>query len=171
MKVLKDNYTKSNIDETIENKNPYPRKIICEECGSELEYEESDLRVGFLGCAFLDCPLCGYNNMIEDNEKTITLTRDNVEFPVHFHHTSKETGAVDCCNNEEVKKCIHKAINYFRNNKDEYSWFTCYGDLYICVYRYDGDEDYWVVVSNNYYETHIPFEDEDYPCDEPWDCL
>ena len=112
MKVLKDNYTQSNINETIENTKPYPRKMICEHCGSELEYEESDLRIGFLGCVHLDCPLCDGENMIEENENTITLTKNNVEFPTHFYHTSKETGAVDCCNNETVKNAINQAIDY-----------------------------------------------------------
>ena len=162
MKVLKDNYTKSNFNEYIAIAKSYPRKLICEHCGSELEYEESDLRMGFLGCAFLDCPLCGGDNMLEENEKTITLTKDNVEFPIHFWHTCKETGAVDCCSNEEVKNAINKAINYFRKNKNEYHWYTCIGNLYVSVNRYDGDECYEVTVSNNYYETSIPFEAGDY---------
>jgi hypothetical protein len=162
MKVLKDNYTKSNIDETVENATLYPRKMICEHCGSELEYEKSDLRIGFLGCAHLDCPLCNGENMIEENENTITLTKNNVEFPTHFWHTSKETGAVDCFNNEEVKRCINNAIDFFRKNKNEYSWFCCYGNLYMEVRRWEGDENYEVVVSNNYYDTYIPFESEDY---------
>ncbi len=162
MKVLKDNYTKSDIDESIKSTKPYPRKIVCDGCGSELEYEEADLRIGALGCVYLDCPLCNRDIMIEDSEKDVALTRDNVEFPVHFFHTSKETGAVDCCNNKEVKKCINDAIDYFRKNKDEYDWFCYYGNLYINVRRWNGDENYEVVVSNNYYDTYIPFEEEDY---------
>ena len=162
MKVLKDNYTKSNINEVVENTKQYPRKMLCESCGSELEYEAIDLRIGFLGCAYLDCPLCGRENMIEENENTITLTKENVEFPAHFWHSSTETGAVDCCNNEEVREAINRAIDYFRKNKNEYSWYSCCGNLYVSVNRCDGDEEYWVVVSNNHYETHIPFEKEDY---------
>ena len=162
MKILKDNYTQSNIDEIVENTKPYPRKIVCEHCGSELQYEESDLRIGFLGCAYLDCPLCGGDNMLEENENTIALTKNNIEFPIHFHHTSKETGAVNCCNNESVKKAIERAIEYFRKNKNEFYWFTASGNLYVGVCRYDGDESYEVVVTNNYYETYIPFEREDY---------
>jgi hypothetical protein len=162
MKVLKDNYTQSYINETVENTKPYPRKTICEQCGSELEYEKSDVYVGFLGAAYVRCPLCNCENMIEDNEKTIELTKYNVEFPTHFWYTSKETGAADCCNNKEILECINKAIDYFRKHKNEFSWYTCYGNLYVHVMRYEGDEDYWVVVSNNYYETHIPFEEEDH---------
>ena len=30
------------------------------------------------------------------------------------------------------------------------------------VQPYEGDENYWVIVTNNYYGTYIPFELEDY---------
>lgn len=160
MKVLKDNFTKeTHVEKKVDH---YPKFHICDNCGSELEYEKPDLHMGFLGCMHLTCPLCGNENMMETSEGTITLTKDNVKFPTHFWHTSEETGAVDCCNNEEIKKCIDRAIRYFRENKDDYNWYTCYGNLYVSVSRYEGDETYEVTVSDNYYETSIPFEEEDY---------
>ena len=163
MKVLLDNYNcTEKYNENEVEVEPYPRKLTCEKCGSELEYEKSDIRIGSLGCAYIDCPLCRYDNMLDDADAELTLTKNNVEFPTHFFHFSKETGAVDVCNNEEVKKYIHKAIEYFRKNKSEFNWYACTGNLFISVDRYDGDESYWVVVTNNYYDTHIPFEKEDY---------
>lgn len=162
MKVLKDNYKEASIKEEVKKINPYPRVLVCEKCRSELEYEKSDLRMGALGCMYLDCPCCGYDNMIEENEGTITLTVDNVIFPTHFFHTSNKHGAVDCCNNENVKKEIYRGIDYLRKNRDQFDWMTGYGDLYINITRYDGDENYVVFVSNDYYETYIPFEDVDY---------
>lgn len=160
MKVLKNNYHN---DETkiTSNIKPYPRDLICETCGSELQYEESDVYIGALGCAHVNCPCCGNNNMLDDNEHSIDLTADNVEFPTHFFHTSTAT-AVDCCNNENVKNVIHKAIDYFRNNKDEFVWFTESGSMHVCVFRHDGDEEYYVVVTDDYYDTYIPFENKDY---------
>ena len=118
MRVLKDNYTNSNVNTKKTQASPYPRKMLCKHCGSELEYEKSDLRMGFLGCYHLDCPLCGCENMIDCHEDNITLTKGNVEFPVHFWHSSVEAGAVKTCNNENVRKCINKAIEYFRENKN-----------------------------------------------------
>lgn len=162
MKVLENNYVNHTNKEVNKQTNSYPREFVCENCTSKLEYEMSDLHMGVLGCMHLRCPLCGYDNMLEENENTITLTADNVEFPVHFFHISKETGAVDCCNNKEVKKCIKKAIDFFREHKEEYFWFSEYGNLYINVMRCDGDKDYCVFVSNDYYNTYISFEDEDY---------
>ena len=165
MKVLKNNYSvfKDSLEALQKNVvKPYPRKIICEKCQSELQYDESDLRMGVYGAMFIDCPCCGHDNMLNDNENSITLTKDNVEFPVHFHHTSKDNGAEDCCNNEEVAKCIRKAIDFFRKNKDEYIWFTQYGNLSVYVHRCGDAEDYEVFVSNDYYGTYIPFEPQDY---------
>lgn len=160
MNVLKDNY---NGYGKVIGKNPYPRKAICERCRSELEYDESDIRVGVYGCAFIDCPLCRHETILDGNENAITLTMDNVEFPVHFNHTSTETGAVDCFNNETIKEYVRKAVAYLRKYKDE----THYGghisgNFYIDVTKWSGDEDYEVVVSNDFYHTIIPFEREDY---------
>ena len=162
MKVLKNNYEQNCLKEEIKEVKPYPRKFICENCGSELEYEKQDLRVGEYGVVFIDCPLCGCENIGGDNEDDVTLTKDNIEFPTHFAHISKETGAVDCCNDYEIKKYIKQAIQYFRENKNEYNWYVCTGNININVYRYEGDESYWVVVTNNYYDTYIQFEPEDY---------
>ena len=158
MKVLKDNYKTTYINE---NNN----KMVCEYCTSELEYDESDIEIGEYGCAVITCPLCGRKNFLDDYEHDIVLTMHNVEFPVHFHHTSKES-AIDCLNNEEIKECIRKGINYFRSNKNENYWFIAYGNLHISVTRWEGNENYDVVVTGDYYNTAIPFEDEDYPDDE-----
>ena len=166
MKVLKNNYNANNSkDMFVDTKGtlpPYPRKLICNSCESELEYGEEDLRMGTYGAMFVDCPCCGYDNMLEENEHSIILTKDNVEFPTHFHRTSVQTGAVDCCNDSEIKQCIKQAIEYFRNNKEQYSWSTQYGNLYVRVDRHELDESYDVVVSNDFYTTYIPFESEDY---------
>lgn len=162
MKVLKNNYNELETVSESTTIEPYPRHLTCEGCMSELEYEKSDLRMGYLGCMHLDCPLCGCSNMLEDNENNIDITADNIEFPSHFWHTSKETGAIDRCNAEEVRREIKRAIEYFRKNKDEFDWSSSCGNLYVCVRRYDGDEVYEVTVSNNFYHTEITFKKEDY---------
>ncbi len=163
IKILKNNYKKEIIPkENIKVLEPYPRKLVCEGCESELEYDESDLVMGEYGCMFLDCPICGAHNMLEDNEHSITLTVDNIEFPVHFHHVSKETGAIDRASVDEVRSEIKRAINYFRENKEEYSYYTWSGNLFVMVYRYSGDEEYSVIVSSDFYNMEIPFEEADY---------
>lgn len=165
MNVLKNNFVKFDKTNAIVVKEKecksYPRKLMCENCRSELEYEETDMRMGEYGCMFVDCPLCGYDNMLEDNEKNITLTIDNIEFPIHFHHTSKDN-AVDRCNLTEVRQDIKRAVEYFRKNKDEYIWYSWSGNLFVMVHRCSGDKEYAITVSGDFYSMNIPFEREDY---------
>lgn len=160
MKILKNNYNNYDNKEFIIKS--YPRAITCDYCQSKLEYEKSDIKMGVYGLMYVNCPLCGYDNALEDNEENIVLNINNVEFPKHFYHTSKEAGAVDCCNNVNVKKYIYEAINYFRKNKEEYSYECHVGNLYICITKRIDDEVYDVIVSNDYYSTYIPFEERDY---------
>lgn len=162
MKVLKNNYNEAEIKKEVKQVKPYPRTCICERCSSELEYEESDLRMGKYGAVYIDCPLCGEDNILDDNEHSIVLTADNIEFPTHFHHTSVETGAIDICNTETIREEIQRGIKYLRENKEEFEWYTESGNLYLTIRRYDGDTDYEVIVSNDYYNTYIPFESKDY---------
>lgn len=161
MKVLKNNFYELPVVKTTIIKS-YPRKLICEHCESELEYEKDDMEVGVYGAMHVLCPLCGYNNMLDGNEYDVTLTKDNIEFPVHFHHTSKENGAVDICNNEFIKPIINKGINYLRENKDEFAWYSGSGNTMVYIFRMTGDEEYEIVVSDSHYSTYIPFEAEDY---------
>ncbi len=163
MKVLKNNYKPEETNPiNVKKVESYPRELTCESCFSEIEYEESDVRVGALGMAYLNCPCCGNENILENNEKTIKVTKDNLKFPNHFFHTSEETGAVNTFNEEYIKENIKKAITFFRENKDEFAWHTGTGNTSIFVYRYDGDETYYIVATNNYYDTYIDFENEDY---------
>ena len=157
MKVIKNNYENKSEEKPIKS---YPRKFTCEFCNSELQYDKEDLIAGVFGCMFLNCPCCNKENAIDD--EGITLTKCNIEFPTHFYHHYKEGIVLDCCNNDEIKKCINKAIEYFRDNKNEYIWFTETGNLCITVYREEEDEDYYITVTNNYYSTYIEFESEDY---------
>ena len=166
MKVLENNYKKStdvgDMVKIIKPIKPYPRKITCENCGSILEYMESDLRMGAWGCMYIDCPCCGEGNMLADNENNITLTAENIEFPTHFWHVSANKGAANCCNTEEIRKRLSRAIAYFRENKDDYHWYSESGNLCIHVHRWEGDEIYEIHLSNDYYSMEIPFEREDY---------
>ena len=42
----------------------------------------------------------------------VTLTKDNIEFPTHYHHICTDNGAVDCCDNEHIKKYRKEGIRY-----------------------------------------------------------
>lgn len=162
MKVLKDNYNKHSSSNNTKLFKQYPKECVCENCESTLQYDESDITIGVYGVAHIRCPLCKHIGMLDDDENDITLTKDNIEFPNHFHHTSIENGAVDVCNNEQVRRAIARVIEYLRENKDDTHYYTEFGNLRVSVDRYENSEEYYVVVTNNYYSTFIPFESEDY---------
>ena len=63
---------------------------------------------------------------------------------------------------EEINKWIQQGIEYFRENKDEYYYFTGSGNALVHIYRFDGDEEYYVVVSKDYESSDVEFEEEDY---------
>lgn len=164
MNVLKNNYEppiNQNINTPIKAENPWPHDVVCEFCKSELEYDKSDMHVGQLGLYFLTCPCCG-EEICLDFEDPVILTVDNVDFPIHFHRTSVETGAVDICNNQHIREYLRNAIEYFRKNKHEYEWFVECGNLYIGVRKFESDEMYDVMITNDYYSTVIDFQLEDY---------
>lgn len=161
MNVLKNNYRQESDVPKI--KDNYPKKLVCEKCNSELEYDEFDIDVGCFGCGMVVCPCCGHENFLDDGIHDLALTADNVEFPKHFYYTSAETGAVDVCNTNEIRKYLREAISYFRKNKDAYDWGThITGNLYLHIRKWDGDEMYEVTVSNSFYTTELRFEAEDY---------
>ena len=158
IKILKDN--SKNIEVKEENA-MFPLKIKCSECDSELEITEEDTHIGWMGARFINCPCCGKEAMVDELDG-ITLMKDNLEFPVHFNRTTKGLRHVVEVNSDEIINGIKKAITYFRENKDEWNWYTSRGDLFLSVYRHPGDEDYFVLVTKDFYETYIPFEREDY---------
>ena len=159
MQIINNNLNAANKDNYIE---PYPRQLFCAKCGSELAYDESDLRMGAYGCVYIDCPVCKYDNMLEDNEHSIILTAKNIEFPTHFHHISVKTGAKDICNTEAIRKEFKKAIDYFRRNKEAEHWDNWSGNLFIMVDKYSEDESYEIIISKDFYNMAIPFEKKDY---------
>lgn len=158
MKVLKNNYNSEEITKEVKSN---VLTINCDKCDSELEITENDTHIGWLGARFITCPCCGEESMVDELDG-ITLTMDNLEFPVHFNRTTKGLRHVVETKSDEIIKEVKRAITYFRENKDEWNWYTSYGDLFINVYRYSGDKAYFVLVTKDFYETYIPFEKEDY---------
>ena len=159
IKVLKDN--SNNIEVKEENIEMFQLKLKCSECDSELEITEEDTYIGWMGARFISCPCCGEDTMVDELDG-ITLTKDNLEFPVHFIRTAKGLRHVVEVNPDEIIKEIQRAITYFREHKNEYYWYTSHGDLLLIVFRYSGDKEYFVMATKDFYETYIPFEDTDY---------
>lgn len=159
MKIIKNNYDENQKNEP-EVKEKYPKLYLCEECESEFEYDKDDMYYAEYGCAFVDCPCCGEKILLED-EGALTLTVDNVQFPDHFAWTSVRNGAVDQCNNDTVKAYIKKAIRFFRKAPEEYVWSARTGNTNVTVFNCSDDGGYDVIITNDYYNTFIPYEAED----------
>lgn len=159
-KVIQNNYKKE------ENKKVEKNTIVthCDQCDSELEVTKEDTHIGWLGARFITCPCCGEESMVEELQG-ITLTKDNIKFPVHFYRTKTDKIGVKEVADQEVVDEIKRGIEYLRINKNEYYWFTSHGDLFLIIFKYDGDEEYNVLVTRDWYETNIPFEEDDYKWD------
>jgi hypothetical protein len=160
IRVIQNNFNQNHLNKKTEEK-PKNVHTFCDNCDSELEISEEDTHIGWLGASFVKCPCCGQKSMVDELDG-ITLTKDNIDYPIHFNRTNKDLKNVVEIQKDEVIKEIQRGIDYFRTNKDEFCWYTCHGDLFLIVFRYEGDEEYFVLVTRDFYETYIPFEKEDY---------
>lgn len=95
------------------------------------------------------------------NPEEFIITEDNVKWPDYFWHTSIATGAVQVCDDVNVRREIKRGITYLRCHPDESYWYTAYGDLGLIVFNHSHDKEFFVVVTNSYYETDIPMTDKD----------
>ena len=145
-------------NERYELKEPvFPIEVVCEHCDSILKVEEVDLTCGALGLMYFRCPVCKRKSCIYELDE-IELTKDNIIFPQHFWH---HTNGVDISPGD-IKKWINDAIDFFRENPDAFVYVTGSGNTSVLVQNYSGDEEYVVSVTKDCYETHIPYEKEDY---------
>ena len=146
-----------------------PQSIIhyCTECGSQLEIEENDVYVGYLGCHYVNCPCCNDGSMLSDEEEKEFnlkhLSVDDIQYPLHFTQYGTKSYAVHM-EDDEINKHIRRLIDELRNNYDENNTirYIASGDTLILVQRFDGDEEYWIMVAQNYYDTQMDFTQEDY---------
>ena len=152
MRIIVDRCRKANSEDK------YPMVITCNNCGSDFEIEHDDTYIGTLGCRYVKCPCCDYSNMVDDDG--IQLTKDNLKFPDHYFWFGD--GVV--LSNKETDEYVRRCIEALRKskNKNFYAARGGSGDTHVFVFRYDGDEEYFVYVGKNGFETNVPFEDVDY---------
>lgn len=144
-------------EEFKKDKVKFPIEVACEYCRSKLLLEKEDLECAEFGAMWYRCPVCKRRNMIDEVEG-ITLTADNINFPNNFWHYND---GVDL-SSDDIKKYIKDGIIYFRNNPEVFTYCTGSGNTHVMVQNYSGDKDYYVVVTKDYYDMEIPYEDIDY---------
>lgn len=144
---------------------PKPRiekvNLKCENCKSVLEVSREDTHIGYLGLPFVTCPCCNYEMNVEEfDDDAIDICASNVKYPTHFTVSSQEFGAVKI-SDEEINKWVQQGIEYLRNNPEEYSYLIGSGNSMVHIYKFDGDKEYYVIVSKDYESGEIEFEKED----------
>ena len=142
MKVIQNNYknTQRNTYQLPEKTKPRVEKvkIECENCGSVIEVSREDVHTGWLGLPFITCPCCNYEMVVKKfNDDVIDIYASNVNYPTHFKLFSKDFIAVEIPD-DGINECIQN------------------------MYRHTEDEEYYVIVSKDYEEGRIQFEEEDY---------
>lgn len=144
IRVIKDNYNTQDPEQQ-------RFEVFCHECRSELEISKEDTHIGWLGARFVTCPCCGNESMVEELDG-ITLTKDNLQFPNHF----LKTQGLEIDNSKIITE-IQRMIKGLRRSKEPYCSIE-FDNVCIIVFRHEDDEDYHIIVTQDYYETSIPFE-------------
>ena len=147
MKILEDKCSK-------EKSKPKVYHITCEQCGSKLEITDDDISVGMYGMGYVVCPCCGEKTYPDEFADRFPLTKDNLRFPIHYSSFNKAISVDDDTINKWVKECIDR----FDPN-DENDWVRYAGsrDTMVFVFKFDENKEYDVYVCKNYYETFVPF--------------
>lgn len=157
MKIIKNNYNKTHSVFNAKHTSHSWRRF-CDNCNSEFLVDEEDTYIGALGCRYVRCPCCGWeDNVLDDG---ITLTSENLSFPTHYFSFKDGVKLTNKVVDEYVKECIEALRN--STNKNFYATHTGTGDTHVFVFKYDGDEEYYVYVGKGGYETQVPFEEVDY---------
>ena len=150
IKIIKNNYKIQPNEELIKNNKI---RIHCSKCDSELEITEEDTHIGWMGARFITCPCCGEESMVDELDG-ITLTKDNVKFPTHYYSFNKAVNIDDDTINKLVKECIER---FDPNDENDWVRYIGSGDTMVFVFKFSEDAGYNVYVCKNYYETFIPF--------------
>ena len=129
---------------------PKVYKAICDECRAELEYEYEDTYEGYAGVRYIKCPECGYEIIGEDLDG-INLNSSNVEFPKHFYHFGN---GVDI-NNERIQEWVRECLKTAEESDEPYGYFVHTGSGNAAVILMAYEDEYNIIVAQNYYELSI----------------
>lgn len=144
MLIVEDNFNKTN--ET-EKSNVYT----CEHCKSKIQVEESDKTIGEYGLKFFDCPCC---NKKSCTNESINLTKDNIEYPLHFY--IRDNGDIlDDKNKDGITYEIRRMCNMLWENTDMQYTFTQIHGVTIFVLNMAGEGIYDIYICKNVDESCV----------------
>lgn len=127
----------------------------CENCGNEVQVEDSELTIGEYGCKYWTCPHCSEKNYADEGE---ILTADNLVYPQHFA-SFKNGKQIDA---KKLNEWAKEAVAALDKNVD-YAVHGC-GNSLVFAYKSDpeSNEVEVVVCDNGYYETFVEIPEEKY---------
>lgn len=122
----------------------YPKRIVCDHCGAELEYNEEDEHNGLWGMKCVTCPVCGEEIFVSEH-RAIQPT-----WGVTFNHTD-EISAVKL-KDEEIQEMVDKC--YERLMSPEWKagefYITMMGDTLVFGVKFEDEVN--VYVTRDYWE-------------------
>ena len=134
MKVIKKNEV-----ETSE----YPKRIVCEHCDAELEYDKDDEFIGQWGMKCITCPECNEDCFVSDHRV------EPPNWKTTFDHVNSATAKE--LKNEDIQEYIDNCYKYLMNEaKPGDFYMTGSGDTMVFGFRYEDTVDLYV--TRDYYE-------------------
>ena len=121
----------------------YPKRIICDHCSAELEYNEDDEFVGLWGMKCITCPECNEDCLVSDHRI------EPPNWKTTFDHINSATAKE--LKNEDIQEYIDNCYKYLMNEaKPGDFYMTGSGDTMVFGFRYEDTVDLYV--TRDYYE-------------------
>lgn len=122
-----------------ENKSEWPKRHNCENCGAELEYDEADMHIGWMGCEYLTCPNCDSEIMLS-GERIMPPTWPQTFYPISAKLDAKYMS--DEWIADEVKSMAKRLVDNV--SPGEFALMSC-GDTLIIGLKYTDNFDIYVM--------------------------
>lgn len=131
-------------------KGEFPKRIRCEKCNAELEYDRADMFIGEYGLGYITCPCCN---------EIIPITQERIKpiiFPDTFAHTDK-SNAKDIDDKtiaDYVEEIGQKLLGYAPGESAMCATGNCF------VFGYKTEDDINIVVTKDYYSDFIDLNED-----------
>lgn len=119
-------------------KSEYPKRVICDHCGAELEYDKEDEFIGLWGIRAVHCPECLEDTWVGEEREV------SPEWTYTFDHTDCSTAKkLDTTEIQElVDKCYEKLTSDSWQPGDHY--LTQCGDTMVFGVKYEDEINVYV---------------------------
>ena len=121
----------------------YPKRIICDHCGAELEYDKDDEFIEMWGMKCITCPECMKDVFVSDHRV------EPPNWKATFDHVNSATAKE--LKNEDIQEYIDNCYKHLMNvAKPGDFYMTGSGDTMVFGFRYEDTVDLYV--TRDFYE-------------------